>query len=467
MRKWNSKPGKALLWPVLCAAILFITPAQLFAAGEECGHLFGGPEGEAFQDQVDVETGTSRVGGNEVLILDEATSDYELRTDLRDRAEDHIHVYTLLVENNRTGVDTATQLATKAILEEAQVNFLFHPISQIFDSKIAITTAMRILGVNVHYYLPLNQGLVGTVLIGCHKKLLVVDSPEFGLEAVVGGRNIGDNYFADLPEPEPGAFNNIWRDTDIHVTGPAIYDMVDDYIQRFNEQVVIGQPIGCPPEPAPCRYYPFVNTPDPDADVEMRVIQNEPDDNDGEGLFQINYMYEVLLDQAQRSIDIETPYFIPQEPLRSKLLAAANRGVRVRILTNSQDSNDLGAPLFYASSYYWRELLDAGAEIFIWDLPRPEGHEEIYRTMHSKIVNIDSCLFMPGSWNFDGRSFNHENEYAFPITDEAVALEATSMYEGDLAVEGVTQVDRKWFRDNFSLMDYVLAWFFALFSAFL
>jgi cardiolipin synthase len=329
---------------------------------------------------------------------------------------------------------------------------------------------MRTLGVNVRDWWALNAtNVIEFLLLGPHKKLLLVDSLEYGLEAVVGGRNIGDNYFGTIPDPEPDEFSDIWRDTDIHVRGPILYKLADDFIRRFNEHShglpTIDECSNWPIEP--CPYKPDVSVADPDADVEMRMLQNQPDDNGGDGIFQINTMYELLLAQARDVIEIQTPYFIPTKDLLEGIYDALERGVRVVLLTNSQFANDMGNPLFYASAYYWPDLIDAGAEIYMWDFPRPPGHEEIFRTMHSKLIILDRCLFMPGSWNFDGRAIIWSSEYAFPITDESLAAEAHVMYENDLEANGVIPVDLQWFEENWDGLDYFLAWFLHLFSIFL
>lgn len=458
-RHWSAMLGPAL---VLSGLVPFgTTPAR----GGTCDHLFGGAEGELFQEHVDEVTGTFRVRGNEVTILPEATSDYALRTELIEGARSFVHTYTLLIENNETGIATAKQLANKALLDGVEANVILHPLSQAFSSSVAITAALRLVGVRVHAYWAENApNLFEFLVLGPHKKSLLVDSEAYGLEGIVGGRNIGDNYFGNVPDPLPDTFSNIWRDTDIHVRGPILYDLMDDYIRRFNEQSRGGETTGCAEGEDPCRYYPSVRTEDPAADVELRMLQNEPDDNGGEGLFEINTMYEELLGQARESIDIETPYFIPQPPLLDALYDALARGVRVRLLTNSVGSNDLGAPLFYASSYYWPDLLDAGMEIYMWDVAKLEGYDDIYRTMHSKVVIVDECVFQPGSWNFDGRAYSWENEYAFPITDAPLASEAHTMYESDLLTDGVVMIDAQWFAENFTEEDYAKAFFFALFS---
>ena len=180
----------------------------------------------------------------------------------------------------------------------------------------------------------------------------------------------------------------------------------------------------------------------------LRVVENEPDDNNGEGFFGINALFDKMLKKAGKSIDIQTPYFIPQKPLLDELYAALDAGVRVRILTNSKDANDLGAPLFYASAYYFEDLLERGAEIYLWDLDKKAS--PIARTMHAKTMVVDSCVFGAGSFNLDGRAYNWENEYFFPIFDEEFAAVGQNMFDGDLNVNGVYPISLEWMDENIS-----------------
>ncbi|MCA9773848.1 MAG: phosphatidylserine/phosphatidylglycerophosphate/cardiolipin synthase family protein [Myxococcales bacterium] len=449
------------------AAAIVATLATLTAPAahaSDCDHLFGGAEGEAFQAALDAATGTARVGGNEVEILPEAAANYALRKELRAGAESFIHVYTLLIEDNTSGLESMSQFIERAYLDDIEVNVLLHGLSQAFDATPLIPIVMRLFGVRVREWYALNTGddVVRFLLLAPHKKVLLVNNADYGLEAVVGGRNIGDNYFGLIPNPEPGEFPDIWRDTDIHVRGPILYDLMDDYIRRFNEQS--GFEILKCPDVGPCPYYPPVSTEDPGADAEMRILSNEPDDLGGAGVFQINELYKRMLAQARDVVEIETPYFIPSPDLLQPLYDALARGVRVRILTNSPNSNDLGAPLFYASAFYWPSLIKAGAEFYMWSLPKPEEDATIFRTMHSKVATVDECLFVPGSWNYNSRSIVWSTEYAFPITTESLGAQAHEMFETDIAHDDVIPIDLQWFKDNWDLEDVFLAWFFGQFS---
>ncbi len=451
------KIGEKLL--ILSCMLLLATP--LYA---------GYWDSASVQAEIDALTGTQATYGNELDILPEATEDYALRNSMIDQAMQHINIYTLYFSNSDTSLETIDQLIFKVTIDEVDANLIYHPISQVGFGKYSLITLLNNAGINTRGFWAQNVGLLDAynkLLIGCHKKLLMVDS-EFGLEAIVGGRNIGDEYLANIPEyagqtlpngidPETGAFTNMWRDTDIHVRGEICYDLQDDFISTFNR--LGGEPLD------PAGYFPelAVDQSSPNyREVDVRMLQNEPDLD----LYQINDMYRMIMEEAQSSIVIETPYFIPQDYQIEGLIAAAQRGVDVTILTNSENTNDLGKPLTLASANCWGELLDAGVRIFLWDIPRSELDDSIFRTLHSKIVIADGELFMPGSWNFDGRAHNHENEYAFAITDEAVVAEAVAMLNRDIYGHGhaVIEVTPQWMKGHFSWWDRIMMRVLAKFS---
>jgi cardiolipin synthase A/B len=433
-----------------------------FAMSSQCGHLYGEPTGDIFQTKIDQLTHTTKSSDNEVINLADAVEDYQKRIELREQAKRFIHLYTLFIEDNKTGLESAAHLVKKSQLDNVEVNLIYSPVAQISTSP-KIITGLRNMGINVRPYFPKNaQGVVYQTIYGAHKKALIVDSKKYGIEAIVGGRNIGDNYFANIPDDDKAGFPNIWKDSDILIRGSVLHELVDDYIYSFNRHSWKDDKIiECNNGKSQCDYYPKVTTSENAILSDMRLLENEPDENKGKGIFEINDMYAELLAQARYTVDIQTPYFIPQAPLLDKLHEALSNGVKVRILTNSIRGNDLGTPLFYASAYYWKKLIENGAEIYLWDLPESKVDKEIRRTMHSKIITVDDCITMPGSWNFDGRSYAWENEYAFPIYNPLISQQSTELLNEELALNGIVQVDKEWLETNFTSWDYIKAFFYS------
>ena len=442
----------AILWAAVAQSLFIVNPA-LAAIGDA-----------DFEAEVDTLTQTTLSTGNELDILEAANEVYLLRKGLMADANQFINIHTWAISNDITGLDTAAQLGAKVTLDQVDVNFLFDALAQLYVSPTMIS-GLRALGINTLAYVPQNieqDDLLAYLLTGSHKKSMIVDSENHGLVAVAGGRNIGDDYFGEVSDAAPGEFVDKWRDTDLLIRGPATLLLQQDFVASFNH--LTNTPVGCSIDNASCNFYPPISTENPNANANLRILHNDPELNAGAGEFQVNAMYKKLLDEAQYSIDIETPYFIPPPELLESLHGALQRGVQVRILTNDSKNNDGGSILYLTSAYYWPDLLEAGAEIYLWGVEKSAAEPEVFRQMHSKFIIVDDQLFMPGSWNFDGRAYYSSSEFSFATTDAEVVDDAIDMWQDDLATSGVITVDQAWYAASFSWFDRIKMRFYALLS---
>jgi cardiolipin synthase C len=118
-----------------------------------------------------------------------------------------------------------------------------------------------------------------------------------------------------------------------------------------------------------------------------------------------------LIDQAKSSIELETPYLVVTNELKSRLMSASRRGVRIRILTNSLESTDqVAAHAGYANERRW--MLRAGIALF-----ELQGRD----ILHAKSMVIDGVTTMVGSYNFDPLSERRNSETAIVVTDPTFA----------------------------------------------
>jgi cardiolipin synthase len=135
----------------------------------------------------------------------------------------------------------------------------------------------------------------------------------------------------------------------------------------------------------------------------------------------MHLMYLLSIAAATTSIDLASAYFVPDDLTVEALVAAMQRGVRVRIITPGPiiDSQTVRG----ASRAAWGPLLAAGAEI-----------SEYQPTMfHCKVFTVDGLLVSVGSTNFDNRSFRLNDEANLNIYDTAFAASQTEVFERDLA----------------------------------
>ena len=120
--------------------------------------------------------------------------------------------------------------------------------------------------------------------------------------------------------------------------------------------------------------------------------------------------YLRLLGQARHRIVIETPYLVFSPQMKAALLAARRRGVEIRILTNSLESNDHTlVHAGYANQRNW--LRSKGIQLWEW-----HGHQ----TVHAKSTVIDQRIAVFGSYNADMLSEQRNSEVAVVIADADV-----------------------------------------------
>jgi cardiolipin synthase len=132
-------------------------------------------------------------------------------------------------------------------------------------------------------------------------------------------------------------------------------------------------------------------------------------------------LFQLVLAAARESIDINSPYFLPDKSARRDLVAAARRGVRIRIITPGRANNHPMARR--ASRRRYGELLEAGVEMF----------EFQPGMIHAKILVADGVCCVMGSTNFDSRSFDLNDEVNIVLVDAALGARLRTDFERDRA----------------------------------
>jgi len=228
-----------------------------------------------------------------------------------------------------------------------------------------------------------------------HRKLLVVD----GRTGFTGGVGIAPEWTGHAQDAEH------WRDSHFKVEGPVVAQMqavfMDNWI-KVSGDVLHGE-----------RYFPEI----PKAgEGRAQMFSSSPSG----GSESMHLMYLLSIAAASKTIDLSSAYFVPDDLTVGALVAAMQRGVRLRIITPGPiiDSQTVRG----ASRAAWGPLLEAGAEI-----------SEFQPTMfHCKVFTVDGLLVSVGSTNFDNRSFRLNDEANLNIYDEAFAAAQTVQFEADL-----------------------------------
>lgn len=147
-----------------------------------------------------------------------------------------------------------------------------------------------------------------------------------------------------------------------------------------------------------------------------------------------------LLETVGHRLDLVSPYFVPGRRGLAEFRELARRNVKVRVLTNSLEANDV-ALVHAGYRKYRRRLLASGIELFelkAQSAPvnlRAEGNKigSSSSSLHAKTFSADDRMIFIGSFNFDPRSVWLNTEMGLLIESESLAREMHAVMEKRLA----------------------------------
>jgi cardiolipin synthase C len=157
-----------------------------------------------------------------------------------------------------------------------------------------------------------------------------------------------------------------------------------------------------------------------------------------------------LIQNAKHEVIIASPYFVPGKAGTELLVATAQRGVSVKILTNSLAANDVAA-VHGGYSKYRKALLEGGVQL--WEL-KPIGGSQADpsllgssgASLHAKAFSFDGEGLFIGSYNLDARSTSLNAEMGIYVHDAEVTSQFNSLFKsgnGASAAWHVTLIDNK------------------------
>ncbi|HEY2817785.1 MAG TPA: phospholipase D family protein [Casimicrobiaceae bacterium] len=282
-----------------------------------------------------------------------------------------------------------------------------------------------------------------------HNKSFTVDNQV----SIVGGRNIGNEYFAagsgvafaDLDVIAVGsAVRDVSKEFDLYWNSPSAYPAAAligaanaDDAQKL--QAVFASTRANPKSVA---YLETVRASHIVSDmlehrlgfewVNARLVYDDPaktlDSKAGADVLLFPELVSAI-GPAESSFDLVSPYFVPGEGGTTALAALAGRGVKVRILTNSLAATDVKAVhAGYANRRV--ELLRAG--IILYELKptapeEPSEHNQPWfglaseSALHAKTFAVDRNRGFVGSFNFDPRSHLLNTEMGLVINSPTLA----------------------------------------------
>jgi len=302
----------------------------------------------------------------------EAAQAFEtMKADL-EKAERFIFMEYFIVQNGES-FRQLEEILTRKAREGVEIRLLYDDFGSVAKVGREFAKRLQQKGIRCHAFNPASPFLNLFMNHRDHRKITVID----GKVGFTGGYNLSDEYF-DLVRPY-----GKWKDTGIRLEGEAVRSLTAIFLELWYLQT--GEKV---PADTYLNVYHSVNADgfvQPFADnplEEERIAEN---------------VYMNLINQANRSLYIMTPYLIITDEMAHALGLAAKRGVDVRIITP-------GIPdkwtVYAVTRSYYRGLVRQGVRIF----------EYTPGFCHGKMCLCDGTIASVGTSNLDYRSLYHHFE---------------------------------------------------------
>jgi putative cardiolipin synthase len=347
-------------------------------------------------------------------------------------AERGVRVRLLLDDQNTKGLDP-----TLAALDS-------HPNIEVRLFNPFANRSFRI-GDYTHSFARLNRRM--------HNKSFTADNQV----AIVGGRNIGDEYFeagtqvafADLDTVVEGAvvgdvsaqFDAYWNSASAYplasllpAADASAAATVRDAWARLSAGPEAAQYIDAVRETAVVQQL-VAGTLELEW-VSARLVSDDPDKilhPPERREMQMGPRLQAAMGRPSAEMDLVSPYFVPTQEGTDALLAVAARGVRVRILTNSLAATDVG-PVYAGYVKYRQALLRGGVQLFELKPQsdeRPQGKvgASSAASLHAKTFAIDRSRIFIGSFNLDPRSARLNTEVGVVLESATLATQLSEAFD--------------------------------------
>ncbi len=315
--------------------------------------------------------GSPYLANNEVQIFTNGRDKFEAYKHDLLLARNYIHIQYYIIENDNIGNEIATILKQK-VQEGVKVRVLYDHVGS-FHFDMSYFKKLRRAGVDVYPFMKITfPEFANRINWRNHRKITVID----GEVGYIGGMNIADRYVT-------GGKMGHWRDTHLRVKGDVVAAMQVSFAIDWNfmKRELIEESV------------PVVDPASISNPVGVQLVTGGPTSQWGNMAF----VFQKAIENARKSIYIQTPYFLPSDSLLKALQVAALSKVDVRLMIPRKPDSFL---LRYASYSYVKQCLDAGIKIYFYEPGM----------LHAKVVVIDDEFVTTGSTNFDFRSFEHNFE---------------------------------------------------------
>lgn len=366
-----------------------------------------------------------------VKIFNHGLASFEERLRLIESAKETIDVEYFIVK-----ADLSSRIFLQALLakrkEGVRIRMLIdHTFSADHFSPF-IAAELINAGIEVKYFNPLSKWKILKIQYRNHRKGLIIDNQII----MTGGRNIGDEYF-DLNQ----RFK--FLDRDIVLEGSIVEKIAQSFNETFNSDLsidalkLVDLENWTEKRIAEARAFLF-NQVLEEKKLEIRnfaSLQYEQTKIEGicQGVSfiseypdlgrenkkynrQVKFDLKKRVSEAGEEIVIDSPYFITDKFFKNAFSNALERGVAVKLLTNSLNSTDvpIGAAAFDQEANLW---MKKGMKIYVYKGHRPESYQVMSEfnqnskfAVHAKTMVFDDRDTYIGTYNVDPRSASYNTE---------------------------------------------------------
>jgi cardiolipin synthase len=339
--------------------------------------------------------GPAMTSGNRVELLENGDAIFPAMLEAIASARKTVNFEAYIFWSGEVGTRFRDALSERAV-HGVEVRVLLDAVGSSGKSlKSSDVEAMRRAGCRVEFFHPKKPWMFWVLNHRTHRRVLVVD----GKLGFTGGVGFADEWLGNADSHEH------WRDTQVRVAGPAVRGLQRAFQDNWSEvtgEALVGD-----------EFFPDIP---PAGSTPVAVVPSSP----LAAMSGAERVYAISLAAAAKEVWIANSYFLPDERTADLLVAAARRGVDVRVTVPSDEHNDVPATRAAGRASFGK-LLEGGVKIF-----------EYQGTMfHPKTMVVDGIFSTVGSANFDERSFHLNEEINVFVYDRSFGALMKERYEHD------------------------------------
>ena len=407
--------GLLILGSFALVGVLSITRGTPVRAVVAVGKASGPPAitDSLFSRMTELYTGLNMTPGNSAELVNNGEVYKRLWTDLRAAK----HTITVQMYFSQPGAVADTMAIVLKEMAKKGVRVLF--VLDAFGSmnlKKSWADSLTAAGVEVGLLRQLHWYSIHNATDRSHVRVVVVD----GEVGYTGGFGLGDYWLGD------GKHTDQWRDSNARFEGPAVMGLQAAFASAWAEctgELIAGD-----------TFFPKKAFTTADGGMQAGVFFASPT----AGSTPAERFIALSIASARHTLYVTNSYFVPDDDFRNILISARKRGVDVRILTVSKETDV--KTTWWAGRSSYEQLLTAGIRIY----------EYQPAMMHSKTFVVDGMWGSVGSMNFDNRSLAFNNESNFVFLNAPFGAKMDSVFADDLTrsqeIVLAEFVNRPWYK---------------------